>query len=311
MSSKLETARAAILASASLPPEQGVANLEKELNVLGFLAASPEEIAKAEGSPEQEDLALAFRMGVEQLVTENNLNGRDAIDDARVVSLMDLSAHAALQLWVPRQLPLMVMHELLEAQTADQCSQAFSYLEKRVDVLRKITNNGEHRYSQAALLKCCNTLMQRLSKSSSLLLCGRVLMLLAHVLPLTEKSGVNLKGEFNMATADIPYSTELEGEEKERLAAEGGDAATFKLKSTDEKLDGQMEVSFTLYKTFWGLQKSLHDPNPLIMGTESMEEVIRSMGVVLDHFNSYSLDAGVCLSLRVRAACMRVQQSCS
>ena len=299
MSGRPDSARAAVLASAGLPAEQGVGNLEKELNALGFFAAPPQEIAKAEGSPEQEDLALAFRMGIEQLVNENNRNGKDAIEDARVVSLMDLSAHAALQFWVPRQLPLTVMHELLEAQTADQCSQAFGYLEKRVDVLRKITINGEHRYSQAMLLKCCNTLMQRLSKSSSLLLCGRVLMLLAHVLPLTEKSGVNLKGEFNMATADIPYSTELEGEEKDRLAAEGGDAAAFKLKSTDEKLDGQMEVSFTLYKTFWGLQKSLHDPNPLIVGTQSMEEATSSMGAVLDHFSSYSLDAGAHVCVRV------------
>ena len=35
----------------------------------------------------------------------------------------------------------------------------------------------------------------------------------------------NTQGEFNRATADIPYSTELEGDEAERLAAEGGDAA--------------------------------------------------------------------------------------
>ena len=123
-------------------------------------------------------------------------------------------------------------------------------------------------------------LMHRLSKASSLLLCGRVLMLLAHVLPLTERSGVNDKGKFNTATADIPYSTELEGAEAERLNAEGGDAAAFKLKSTDEKLDGQMEVSFALYKTFWGLQKVLHDPTPLIMGTDSVEEFFQSVSRV-------------------------------
>jgi hypothetical protein len=122
--------------------------------------------------------------------------------------------------------------------------------------------------------------MHRLSKASSLLLCGRVLMLLAHVLPLTERSGVNDKGKFNTATADIPYSTELEGAEAERLKAEGGDAAAFKLKSTDEKLDGQMEVSFALYKTFWGLQKVLHDPTPLIMGTDSVEEFVQSVSRV-------------------------------
>lgn len=187
----VEAAKSAILASASMKGEQQASELEKKLNALGYSWATPEEIAKIEGSPEQEDLALAFRLGLEQLVIENN--SKDSIKDARVVSLMDLSVHAAMQSWVPRQLPLMVIHEMLEAQTADQCSQAFGYLEQRVDKLQQLTENGEHKYSQAALLRCCNTLMQRLSKSSSLLLCGRVLMLLAHVLPLTEKSGVNLK----------------------------------------------------------------------------------------------------------------------
>ena len=207
------------------------------------------------------------------------------------MSLMDLAVHAAIKSWVPRQVALTVMQEMLEAQTADQCALAFGYLEKRVDVIRQLTDNGEHKFSKPALLRCCNLLMQRLSKSSNLLLCGRVLMLLAHVLPLTEKSGVNLKGEFNRATAEIPYSTELEGEEAERLAAEGGDEASFKLKSTDEKLDGQMEVSFALYKAFWGLQKSLHNPAPLINGTESVDGLVQSVGMVLDHLSSYVLDA--------------------
>jgi len=186
----VEAAKAAIITSASLKTENA-GELEKMLNALGYSWATPEEVAKIDGSPEQEDLALAFRLGLEQLVIENK--SMESIKDARIVSLMDLSVHAAMQSWVPRQLPLMVIHEMLEAQTADQCSQAFCYLEQRVDKLRQLTENGEHKYSQAALLRCCNTLMQRLSKSSSLLLCGRVLMLLAHVLPLTEKSGVNLK----------------------------------------------------------------------------------------------------------------------
>jgi hypothetical protein len=51
----------------------------------------------------------------------------------------------------------MVMHDWLEAQSADQCSQTFSYLEQRADKLRDLTLNGEHSYCKAALLKCCNT----------------------------------------------------------------------------------------------------------------------------------------------------------
>ena len=254
----VESTKIAILQCSCLQAEQQQGELERKLNALGY--ATTEKGAIADGSPDQEDLTLAFRLGIEQLVLENNRAGKDSIKDPRVVSLMDLSVHAAMRSWVPRQNPLMVMEDMLASQTADQCSHAFSYLEQRVEKIRELTENGEHKYSQAALLRCCNTLMQRLSKSSSLLLCGRVLMLLAQVLPLTEKSGVNQKGEFNKATGEIAFTTELQGEEAERLAAEGGDATRFKLKSTDEKLDGQMEVSFTLYKTFWGLQKSLHGP---------------------------------------------------
>ena len=256
------------------------------------LTARDQEADKAEGTVEREEyLALAFRMGIEELVMENNKSGKDAIRDPRVVALMDLSTHAALQSWVAKQVPLLIMYEMMEAQTADQCSDAFAYLEQRVELLRALTNNGEDKRSTPALLRCCNLLMQRLSKASSLLLCGRVLMLLAQVIPLTEKSSVNLKGEFNKATGDIPYSVELEGEEAARLASEGGDVAAFKLKSTDEKLDGQMEVSFGLYKTFWGLQKSLHDPLSLINGSESVEEVVSAVGLVLDHLTSYALEA--------------------
>ena len=281
----VEAAKVAIVASASLGPDTRITELEGKLSGAGW------NLQELQSGLREEDMALAFRIAVEQLLTENSRAGKDSIQDARVVSLLDLSIHAALEKWVPRQLPCMVMHDWLEAQSADQCSQTFSYLEQRADKLRDLTMNGEHQYCKAALLKCCNTLMHRLSKSSSLLLCGRVLMLLAHVLPLTERSGVNDKGKFNMATADIPYSTELEGEEAERLAAEGSDAAAFKLKSTDEKLDGQMEVSFALYKTFWGLQKVLHDPNPLIMGIGSLEEFVKSISQVLQHLATYSLEA--------------------
>ncbi|KAJ1484364.1 THO complex subunit 1 transcription elongation factor-domain-containing protein [Baffinella frigidus] len=195
---------------------------------------------KLESNEQEENLALAFRMALEESLVRNNAANRNAITDESVVALLDLSVEAAMRGWVPRQLPLMAMHELFEGQTAKQCGLAFEYLEKRVDKLSELTEQGEHKYSQAALLRCCNTLMQRLSKSSELLLCGRVLMFLAHILPLAEKSGVNLKGDFNKANV-TEYEEELAGEEEERLAAEGGNAKEFKLRSTDEKLDGQME----------------------------------------------------------------------
>ena len=191
-------------------------------------------------------MALAFRVVLEELVVSSNKNqmGGGAIKDPKVVSVLDLSLHAAHLGWVPKQLPFMCVHELFEGQTARMCGDAFEYLEQRVEKLKDLLDDtkGDSKFVQAALLRCCNTLMQRLSKSTDLLLCGRVLMFLSHVLPLSEKSGVNLKGEFNKGNV-TEYEEELQGEEADRMQSEGSSEKTFKLRSTDEKLDGQMEVT--------------------------------------------------------------------
>ncbi len=153
----VEDAKAAIVASASLGPDTAISELERKLSGAGWNLHDIKTSAEKEKLAEKEDMALAFRTAVEQLLTENSRAGKDSIQDKRVVSLLDLSMHAALENWVPRQLPCMVMHDWLEAQSADQCSQTFSYLEQRADKLRDLTLNGEHSYCKAALLKCCNT----------------------------------------------------------------------------------------------------------------------------------------------------------
>jgi hypothetical protein len=211
-------------------------------------------------SPDQNDaVSLAFRQALEELVVSNNRTSKSAVEDPLVIGLLDLSLAMALSGMVPKQLPMMCIHDLFEGLTARRCGDAFAFLEERTEKLQSLTLD---KLSQAALLKSCNTLLQRLSKSSDLLLCGRILMFLANVLPLSERSGVNLKGEFNKNTTD--YEEELGGEEAERMETEGSGESEFKLQSLDEKLEGQLEVSFNMYKTFWGLQKWLHSP-PLLL----------------------------------------------
>lgn len=48
------------------------------------------------------------------------------------------------------------------------------------------------------LLRFCNELLRKLSKVKNTVFCGRILMLLTNVFPLSERSGVNLKGDFNV-----------------------------------------------------------------------------------------------------------------
>jgi hypothetical protein len=44
------------------------------------------------------------------------------------------------------------------------------------------------------LLRSCNGLLKRLSKAQDLRLCGRILIFIARIYPLADKSGVNLHG---------------------------------------------------------------------------------------------------------------------
>lgn len=239
-------------------------------------------------NPEQDDaVSLAFRQALEDLVVGNNKASKSAVEDPIVIGLLDLSLSLALSGLVPKQLPMMCIHDLFEGLTARRCGDAFAFLEERTDKLQSLTQD---KLSQAALLKSCNTLLQRLSKSSDLLLCGRVLMFLANVLPLSERSGVNLKGEFNKNTTE--FEEELGGDEAERMETEGGGEKEFKLQSLDEKLEGQLEVSFNMYKTFWGLQKWLHNPLLLLTAPQAphnLEAVVSGMGIVLDNFAAYTV----------------------
>jgi THO complex subunit 1 len=47
------------------------------------------------------------------------------------------------------------------------------------------------------VLRLCNDLLKRLSRSIDTQFCGRILVFLANFFPLNEKSGLNIVGQFN------------------------------------------------------------------------------------------------------------------
>lgn len=90
------------------------------------------------------------------------------------------------------------------------------------------------------LLRTLNNLLRRLSRSIHTVFCGRILMFLSSVFPLSERSGVNLRGAYNVE--NVTYFDQEEDEEmeearrEEKEASEGG-------KVKDEEQGGEtMEV---------------------------------------------------------------------
>ena len=89
------------------------------------------------------------------------------------------------------------------------------------------------------LLRLLNDLLRRLSKPSRthLVLSGRILSLLGSVFPLGERSGVNLRGEFNVGNTTRYEVIEAPSEDGTAQATEAADPANDKDEEEDADKD--------------------------------------------------------------------------
>jgi hypothetical protein len=94
------------------------------------------------------------------------------------------------------------------------------------------------------LLRLCNGVLRRLSKSLDSEWCGRVLLFLTAAFPLSERSAVNVKGEINALNVtqfeDRKHAAEEFGEEEEEEEEEEGGGGG-KKKAEDEEEDEEEE----------------------------------------------------------------------
>jgi THO complex subunit 1 len=92
------------------------------------------------------------------------------------------------------------------------------------------------------MLRTCNDLLRRLSKASATVLCGRILILLAHFFQLSERSALNLSSRTNT------HDTAVEEEEEEEQASAAVDATM-----EDSEEQGQA-IDREFHQQFWSLQ---------------------------------------------------------
>jgi len=90
-------------------------------------------------------------------------------------------------------------------QTIPSCSHIFSWIESRAARLTVGMVKGK----ALVLLRTLNDLLRRLSKmGSNTIFCGRILTFLSGVFPLSERSGVNLRGEYGPTWDTVLFSSE-------------------------------------------------------------------------------------------------------
>ncbi|PRW33147.1 THO complex subunit 1 [Chlorella sorokiniana] len=157
-------------------------------------------------------------------------------------------------------LPAQLLEQITEGASNADCEGVFAWLDERTPTFKSATFENR---SKLTLLRTCNMLLKRLSKSANAMLCGRVLLFLAKFLPLTERSGVNLMGAFNADNV-----TPVEEVQEGAVDSEG-------------KL-----VDAAFYRTFWGLQSFFSNP-PTALAPGKWGEVSRDIRRVLERFRQW------------------------
>ena len=136
-----------------------------------------------------------------------------------------------------------VLEQLLEACTIADAEAVFTWVESARE---RLSEDAVWRRGRLVMLRACNDLQRRLSKTHDVVLRGRVSLLLSSLYSLSEKSALNLTGQYNRSN---PTETEAE-------TAATADPAPTSAVATEE--DGAVDAGF--HKTFWSLQRFSRTP---------------------------------------------------
>lgn len=160
---------------------------------------------------------------------------------ANVEALITLSIAACRQEISTATIPVVLMSDVFDTVTLDQCERLFSYVESNVSVWKE---SWFFAACKNNLLRMCNDLLKRFSRAQNTVFCGRILLFLATFFPFSERSGLNIISEFNL----------------ENLTE-------FDVDANDEVLDSvqseniQVKIDYNLYSKFWALQEFYRNPN--------------------------------------------------
>ncbi|KAM3317024.1 hypothetical protein ACQJBY_034920 [Aegilops geniculata] len=151
-----------------------------------------------------------------------------------------------------------LLEDLTDMSTIKDCKDVFGYIESKQDVLGKQELFGR---GKLVMLRTCNQLLRRLSKSNDVVFCGRIIMFLAHFFPLSERSALNIKGVFNTSN-ETKY---------EKDATDG------------------ISVDFNFYQTLWSLQEHFRNPALTTTNPTKWQKFASNLTVVLSTFEAQPL----------------------
>ncbi|KAG1649726.1 THO complex subunit 1 [Nymphon striatum] len=211
-----------------------------------------------------------------------NLMTNDA-DSKKFQKVLDISIEAAIKELCSSSLPVLLLSDMFETTTIKICEDLFSMVETRVDVWKQ---DSFFSGCKNHLLRCCNDLLRRLSKSQNTVFCGRIMMFLATLFPLSERSGLNIASEFN-----LDNKTQFSLTNPNDIS----DVAEERMDNLDKTVNSNSNgksatiLDYNLYRKFWELQEYFREPNQLF-NKVPWKKFITYSSDVLAAFESFKLD---------------------
>lgn len=143
---------------------------------------------------------------------------------------------------ISSSMPVVLLGDVFDAVTLDHSEQLFTFVEENVSIWKEPLFFAACKNN---LLRMCNDLLRRLSRSQNTVFCGRILLFLAKFFPFSERSGLNIVSEFNLENL-----TEFENND-------GSDISDAIICTENT----QVTIDYNLYCKFWTLQDFFRNPN--------------------------------------------------
>jgi len=257
-------------------------------------SASFEALKEAFGKVEKADndtKKLLMDQGFRDCLTNGYLNvggGGHRLELSKCRYLVELSISAARSELCSVSLPISIMADIFDVLYLDDALTFFSSVEDNVVVWKEplffaaIKNN---------LLRICNDLLRRLSRTQDTVFCGRILLFLAKFFPFSERSGLNIISEFNVDNVTLYTTSGSQDTVKDENGSGENEMEVDGEAKSDVKKDAEdMNIDYALYSKFWKLQDYFRNPVQCYEKSK-WAAFAKYSKEVLDTFKSFKIDS--------------------
>ncbi|XP_048363365.1 THO complex subunit 1 [Sphaerodactylus townsendi] len=206
-----------------------------------------------------------------------------------VLAIISLAINGVTEGICTASTPFVLLGDVLDCLPLDQCDRIFTFVEKNVSTWK---SNTFYSAGKNYLLRMCNDLLRRLSKSQNTVFCGRIQLFLARLFPLSEKSGLNLQSQFNLENITVFNTNEQEstlGQKHVEERDEGMEVEEGEMGDDEAPTSCSIPIDYNLYRKFWSLQDYFRNPVQCYEKI-SWKTFLKYSEEVLTVFKSYKLD---------------------